>query len=815
MSDPKVLETQVWLNATFGSHSQWNHVTEDGFTGWGTIFGLIRGLQIKLGITTLADNFGAGTMNAFITQFGSVGPATTNTDVIKLVQGSLWCKGFSGGYTWGQYDNSVSTSVIQLTAAMGLTPATTVAPKVLKGLMSMDAYSLLPGGNADRRAVQQWLNGKYSGRSAFSILPCDGLYSRNTQIGLVYAIQYEIPMTDAVANGSFGPATKSGIQNGGGVAQGSVDNTKNWVRLFQGALRFNGYSPPFSGTFDAATTAQTVAFQTYAELPTHGSGDYRTWASLLVSNGDETRPGAASDMATQLNTGLSNALYSAGYRVVGRYLTVTSKRYLPGELQTIFNAGLETFPIFQEAGTSAAYFNQAIGQNHAQQAARRLRQLGFPAGTTVFFAVDYDATDDGITLSLVPYFQGVKEYLARTRVPYTIGVYGTRNVCARLINADLAEEAFIASMSWGWSGNLGYKLPPAWSYDQIYNYPLPGTSGYTGSGLNMEIDKNVMSVRANPVGAVDIKATPLIGGAFDRFYWMIAHLSVVAEITGFAVNAYAQNHAVLFYVQGKDSRYLSGAFPIYLPPDETFVSDFPGFATAQESVANETDFIGSFSVPSGTDVGTPHLAVTARGYLKYGRPGISALATVQVADLGGWALDLVTLWTEFAGSTSVSHPATYGVTKSWFEERLGIRDSTIAQGSFSFDDLVGDIDGYLIGSLANDNLMRSIDDVVREIRVNIATNSTWRYSAFYSQRFGSNMTTAKNAAKDAFTSGNLAVGTAVTYFLGGFQFVVQAPYGGGSAGLVPSAAELDAISDVWANLIGAMAVSGAGAAPAA
>lgn len=111
-------------------------------------------------------------------------------------------------------------------------------------------------------------------------------------------------------------------------------------------------------------------------------------------------------MSTQLNAGLCNALYSAGYRTVGRYLTVTSKRYLPGELKTIFDAGLETFPIMQEAGTSIGYFNKEIGEGHAQQAARRLRQLGFAAGTTVFFSVDFDATDDAISAAVIPYFQG-------------------------------------------------------------------------------------------------------------------------------------------------------------------------------------------------------------------------------------------------------------------------------------------------------------------------------------------------------------------------------------------------------------------------
>lgn len=812
-----VQHTQNWLNATYGGHPQWNHVTESGFTGWETIFGLIRGLQIELGINTLADNFGAGTTSAFTSQVGAVSASTSKPNVIHLAQGALWCKGYVGGYAWGTYDGVVQSSVQTLTTNMGLTPATSISPKVLKSLMSMDAYTLLSGGTNEKRAVQQWLNGKFSNRSAFNILPCDGLFSRNTQQGMMYAIQYGLNMSDSVANGNFGPGTKTGLQANANVSQGSTDYDKNWVRLFQGALRFNGYASPFSGSFDAATTSATRDFQQYAELPVHGSGDYRTWASLLISTGDETRPGISSDMSTQLNAGLCNALYSAGYRTVGRYLTVTSKRYLPGELKTIFDAGLETFPIMQEAGTSIGYFNKEIGEGHAQQAARRLRQLGFAAGTTVFFSVDFDATDDAISAAVIPYFQGVKERLARTRVGYKIGVYGTRNVCARLINGGLAEEAFIASMSWGWSGNLGYPLPPAWSYDQIQNYALAGTSGFTPDGTSMEIDKNVQSSRASPVGKFDVLATPLVAGAFDRFYWMVTHLTVLAEITGYNIGLTDQSHAVLYYIQGKNAEYLTAKFVAYLPPPVGFATDFfnsfPSWATAQESTAAETDFVGSFAVPGGTPATTPHLAVTARGYLKYGRPTTGQRSTAEVADLGGWVLDLVTLWINFAEDATIPHPATYSATKTWFAKYLGVRDSNEStQKSFSFDDLVGDIDGYLIGSLASDTPNRPLDDVVREIRTNIAADPLWRYSAFYSQRFGSSIANAKAAATDVFTSGNIFVDTAVRFTFDGITMDVRSGYQG--PGIPPTATELNAISDVWATLVSTMATSGAGAAPA-
>ncbi|MCK6068505.1 MULTISPECIES: glycoside hydrolase domain-containing protein [Microbacterium] len=813
MSDPKVLETQSWLNVTYGNHPQWNTVTVDGFTGWGTIFGLIRGLQIELGITTLADNFGAGTLSALTTQFGSLSSTTTNMNLIHLAQGALWCKGYSGGWTWGVFDPSLQSSVMNVTAAMGLTALPSISPKVLRSLMSMDAYTLLPGGDATKRAVQQWLNGKYSHRRDFPLLPCDGLFSRNTQQGLMYAIQYELNMADGVANGNFGSGTKSGLQNQAGVAFGSNDYEKNWVRLFQGALRFNNRPAPFTGNFSTATRTETESFQSYAELAVHGAGDYRTWASLLISTGDETRPGIASDMATQLTAPHCAALYNAGYRTVGRYLTVATKRYVPGEIQRIHQAGLATFPIMQEANTLPQHFSFTKGEDHALQATRRLRQLGFKGGTTVFFAVDYDATDDGITSNIIPFFQGLKAGLERTRVPYKVGIYGTRNVCARVINAGLATEAFVASMSWGWSGNLGYALPPSWSYDQIQNLTLPGTG--------LEIDKNVQSVRASPAAQFDVEATPVVGGAYDAFYWMVTHDTVLAETTGPVESARRQADAVLYYIQRKNAAYLETQFLAYnagppgpvSSPSRYFYDNFPTWATSRESWDADAAFLPNFTVVNGTTVGTSHLAVTARGYMNWGRPGPSSFAAATVADLGGWALDLATLWRDFADIHKNARPASYATTYNWFKSRLGVRDANQStQGSFSFDDLIGDIDGYLIGGRMSDSADRRLDDAVREVRTGIASSDLWRYQTFYHERFGSSQANARAAAINALSSSNFFVDTAVRFTLGGLNFTLGNVFNS-TTPLHPNSIELDAVGDAWKDLVKGLATDGTTAAP--
>lgn len=50
MADEMVLETQKWLNKTYGNVSGFGSVPENGKTGWDTIYGLIRATQVELGI---------------------------------------------------------------------------------------------------------------------------------------------------------------------------------------------------------------------------------------------------------------------------------------------------------------------------------------------------------------------------------------------------------------------------------------------------------------------------------------------------------------------------------------------------------------------------------------------------------------------------------------------------------------------------------------------------------------------------------------------------------------------------------------------
>ncbi|WZH35591.1 MAG: DUF1906 domain-containing protein [Microbacterium enclense] len=739
MANPKVLEFQKWLNATYKTNSQWIKVPENEQPGWPTMYAATRALQIELGITSLSDSFGPATQARFTSQFGSLSPTTTagKTRVIRILQGALWTKGYTGGWENGKFDAAVSSSISTVNADLGLSSAVmTVNAKLMKSLLTMDAYILIGAGTEAKRAAQQWLNARYSSRADFPLLPTDGLYSRNTQIGLMYGIQYELDMKDGVANGNFGPGTQSGLKANATVQLNSVDSGKRWVRLFQCALRFNDYPAPLSGKFDSATQEFTKSFQRYAELPQTGVGNYTTWAGLLVSTGDENRAGAASDMSTQLSAAQCALIYQKGYRTVGRYLTVDGKRYAPGELERIFAAGLKTFPIMQEDNTNENEFSRPKGLDHGFQAARRLRQLGFKEGTTVFFAVDFDAIDDQITSRILPYFRGVKYYLDRLSVKYKIGVYGTRNVCTRVIKEGLASEAFIASMSWGWSGNLGFSLPPSWSYDQIAGLTL------SDSSASVEIDKNVQSSRATPAGSDSVYPTALrttsAGTQFDEDYlWYFAENIVKAEAAdpdGFPVDY------VLRYIQRLEPNYQAPVWTLYAPASENdpIYLDRPvGWAQARRDARAAFEAIATAPADSQIPRMT-HFAASLRGYLRWvwEEPTVWA----RTADLAGWAGDLVNAWNDYYANYRASSPS----IRDWFKKNVGGPSS----GRFSQEDLLCDVDAYLTRSLMASGM--SFLESVRQIEYECSRDSTWRYREFAARRFGGSKANAAEGGASLF-----------------------------------------------------------------
>jgi peptidoglycan hydrolase-like protein with peptidoglycan-binding domain len=700
--DANVLAAQKWVNSTYAAVPGYNRVTEDGIPGWQTTYGLTRALQHELGITALADNFGPGTLAA-LSAHGPIGPAETNHNLVSIAQCAGYCKGYDPGGIDGAYGPLAAAMVAALMRDAGLesTIDGKLSPKVFKALLNLDAYDLVQGGSASLRDAQRWLNGRYLNRSAFFVLPCDGLGSRDLLRALIFAVQYEVGLSDTSANGNFGPTTQSRLKALAALRTGA---TGPWVQLFSAAMTLYPAASRFTGAFDADLAADVRAFQAFCELPENGDGDFSTWASLLISTGDQARPATAVDTVTQVTAARAATLTAAGYSVVGRYLTNVEgsgfdKKLKPGEPADIIAAGLRFFPIFQTYADSASFFTRSQGYADGQAAHDAALGHGIDAGAVIYFAVDYDATPAEVDARIVPYFLGVEAGLRARGRRYPHGVYGARDVCHRVSTEAFAQWTFASGITTGWTGNMAYPLPGNWAFDQISTQNIG-----IGAGL-IEIDKCVWRQRTDPaVGAVGSPATTLE-----------AYLDWVDDLRELAV-AYGDGRLVLDYLRaGRYDNWQAEA--LFGPIDRQFVAHVD--AAGLGRVRTYRDPVADVDVS------------------RFGDACLAALRTSSVgrADFGGWGSDLVALYSGWRldGAGTNGH--------DYCAARLGRSDVVSGFGAAA---LVADVDAFHAAAA-----LRAGGDLAGHLR---SVSRETRLARFLTGRFGDDPDAATAAAVTVLTS---------------------------------------------------------------
>ncbi|MEU1037560.1 glycoside hydrolase domain-containing protein [Streptomyces sp. NPDC005907] len=522
MADEMVLRAQKFVNSVYSGKIGMT-LDENGRTGWPVMYALTRALQYELGITSLSNSFGATTLSTLQSKWPKLNESTMpSADFCRIIQSALYCKGYDGGDIDGKYSSRVASSVSRLKAEMGVDrafPGSDLTPKVFKGLLNMDAYVVVNGGADQIREVQRWLNGRYVDRRDFFIVPCDGHHSRDVAKSLLFAIQYELGMADGTANGVFGPGTQTGLKS----HTVAVGTTGTWSLLFSAAMILSRRTVPF-GNFTGEVRTAVQAFQAFAKLSVTGLGDFQTWASLLVSTGDPERKGTACDGVTKITAARAKTLKDAGYLYLGRYLTnpdstpsgdMKDKEIQPGELQTIADAGMRVYPIYQTFGRGTDSFSVGQGTADALAAVNAAVKHGFKPGTRIYFAVDYDAVDDEVTSYIIPHFEGVNDGIESAGGQYKVGIYGPRNVCSRVSERKLADASFVSDMSTGFSGNLGYPLPNNWAFDQIKTITIGSGDGAINIDNNIASGIDVGQNSFNPTPS----PTPNLDVRFENMWW--------------------------------------------------------------------------------------------------------------------------------------------------------------------------------------------------------------------------------------------------------------------------------------------------------
>jgi len=155
---------------------------------------------------------------------------------------------------------------------------------------------------------------------------------------------------------------------------------------------------------------------------------------------------------------------------IGRYYRLPTSEYpaLTGaEADAIFGAGLSIIALFETHDDPAA-FKPANGAQDAKAAYTQAVKLGQPAGTPIYFAIDNKLK----TADVTAYFTAINTSFAAQGGAYTVGVYGSGEVCTGLLKAGKVTK------TWLWAA---YDVNPApepfntWDVQQrIKDYKLPG-----------------------------------------------------------------------------------------------------------------------------------------------------------------------------------------------------------------------------------------------------------------------------------------------------------------------------------------------------
>jgi peptidoglycan hydrolase-like protein with peptidoglycan-binding domain len=742
MSDSMVLAAQQWLNAQFGAVAGYIRCPTDGNTGTATVDSAIMGLQHLLGISPVVPSFGPTTW-ADLNAYGAVDGASA-TEMITLAQCALYCKGYDGDALSGNWSTRIIAAVNKLQEDIGYGSSSTTSttstlfPKLFRFVLDTDPAVLIAGGSPAIRAAQQWLNVEYITRENFFFASCGGVFDRNTQTNLVYGLQYELGISDAVANGSFGPTTQADLKTNttAHVTVGSTDGTKHFVHIFKAALLFNGYTPQFDGTFTSTDSAVVLLFQLFEGFTAAeqtGAGDFGTWAELLISTGDPTRTGTAADMASTITTARAASLVASGYTTVGRYLTnqqvlgALDKDIKPGELDVIFGAGLRLFLIFEEGNYEMSWFTYEQGIADADRANTAALNYGIPGGAVIYFTVDVDAEQSDIDAVILPYFRGVQAGFADISSDYVAGCYGTRNVCTNVYNRGLASYSFVAGLSTGWSGNLGFPLSPNWAFNQIETLTV-------GSGAGaIEIDKDVESGRDRGISSVT--EPPALNTTFlnwvDRLQgyaeqWIADGYSITDPSILVANYIRYPTYGGRNVISGLEWDVVAGAVDV----------NFNAYVDGTSLVR-----VNSFVDPSGLEpnMDPQHLAASMNSVM-YQK--LNADKTLNLGDGGGWAGDFFSIliaWMHLS-----PQPDAY----SWALGQIGAPDAN--HGLYDIGDYLQDIDAMLIAVAWLANPSVAINIVIREY---YGTDGGWtnRFESWLAQRFENSGTGVYDIAYNSFT----------------------------------------------------------------
>jgi hypothetical protein len=154
-----------------------------------------------------------------------------------------------------------------------------------------------------------------------------------------------------------------------------------------------------------------------------------------------------------------NELKEGRVDFVARYYRTPESRWPPlsaSEAQQLSSLGLKIVAVWESHSRKASHFTYSSGYSDAMEAYPQARAVGQPAGSAIYFAVDFNAQ---LLEPIDEYFRGIAAGLGAAsggNAYYAVGVYGSGAVCDEMKRNGLAQYCWLSN-SIAWTNSIGYQ----------------------------------------------------------------------------------------------------------------------------------------------------------------------------------------------------------------------------------------------------------------------------------------------------------------------------------------------------------------------
>lgn len=200
------------------------------------------------------------------------------------------------------------------------------------------------------------------------------------------------------------------------------------------------------GDFGPKSDQATRAYQNCAGLQADGVVGPNTIARAVIDGYQSSTGESVAGMDSRTNCSpFTDRIFGEGMKFVARYYShVSSKTLTPAEAQQLSSREIGLIAVFQDSNNSVDLFSTDIGESQAAKALELAAAIGQPAGTAIYFAVDFDPTLANVQGPISDYFNALQGTLATAPAQYVLGVYGSGLTCRVLRDSGLATFTWLS-----------------------------------------------------------------------------------------------------------------------------------------------------------------------------------------------------------------------------------------------------------------------------------------------------------------------------------------------------------------------------------